>query len=604
MSGPAGRAASLELGVVGNSQIAALVDGAARIVWLCFPRLDSDPVFGALVDADRDDGAWSIEIVDAAGTEQRYLRNTAILETVVRDLRGGGVRIVDFCPRFKRHGRIFRPPVLVRRIEPLGGAPRIRIRIRPHGLRGEGAPSVSQGSHHIRFGWPGSAVRVTTDAPLAYILDETPFVLDRPCSFVFGSDEPLAEAPDQLAAGWLAETHAYWLEWVRYLSLPFEWQAPVMRAAITLKLCQFEDTGALVAALTTSIPEAPGSARNWDYRFCWLRDAFHVVYALNLLGATRTMEEFISFAADVAAAARAGELQPLYPIARTPPSPEVEIADARGYRRHRPVRFGNAAIDQVQNDVYGSVVVAAAQMFFDERLPAPGDGALYERLVPLGVRARAVALTPDAGIWEYRGRTGIHTHSAVMSWGALDRLSRIAARLGRSDEAAAWRRDADALRAAILSRAWDPRREAFVGTLDGGEMDGSVLVMPTVGFLPADDPRFLSTLDAIGRELDSGGFIARYAHADDFGRPETAFVVCSLWYAEALAAAGRIAQGRAVFERVLARTNRLGLLSEDIDPASGELWGNFPQTYCMAGLVSAAMRLSRGWKEGIWDASS
>lgn len=594
---------TLDLGVVGNAQTAGLVDRAGRLIWYCFPRLDSDPVFGSLVDANGDDGAWSFELDGQVECKQTYVRNTAILETVLRDAKGGAVRVLDFCPRFKRHGRIFRPPILIRRIEPVAGAPRLRARIRPVTLRDGERPTVVQGSHHLRYAFTTGAVRVTTDAPLTYVLDETPFAVSRPYSFVLGADEPLLEAPGPLAANWLEETRDYWHEWTRYLSLPFEWQTPVIRAAITLKLCQYEDTGALVAALTTSIPEAPGSVRTWDYRFCWLRDAFHVVYAFNLLGATRTMEEFIEFATDVAAESPDIELRPLYPVTRGLPPPEVAVGSARGYRGNLPVRFGNAAVDQVQNDVYGSVIVAASQMFFDERLPTMGGRALYERLVPLGRRARERALTPDAGIWEYRGRTGIHTHSAVMCWAGLDRMARIAARIGEP-ETAEWRREADRVRAEILARAWDSGRHAFVGTLDGGEMDGSVLVMPMVGFLPATDPRFLSTLDAVGRELDSGGFIARYAHADDFGRPETAFIVCSLWYAEALAAAGQVARGRAVFERVLACANHLGLLSEDIDPATGELWGNFPQTYCMAGLVSAAMRLSSGWKEGIWDALS
>jgi GH15 family glucan-1,4-alpha-glucosidase len=594
---------TLALGAVGNAQVAALVDMRARVVWFCHPRLDSDPVFGALVDGDGPDGAWAFEIEGFAGSEQRYVRNTAVLETLLRDGDGNVLRVLDFCPRFKRHGRIFRPPMLIRRIEAAAGAPRVRVRLRPRGLRDGEIPAIGQGSHHLRYVFAANAVRLTTDAPLSYVRDETPFVVARPYSFVFGGDEGPAEAPDALAADWLGETERYWLEWVRYLSLPFEWQAPVIRAAITLKLCQYEDTGALVAALTTSIPEAPGSARNWDYRFCWLRDAFHVVYAFNLLGATRTMEEFIAYAADVAAESPTGLLKPLYPVTRGPCPPETELVAAAGYRGHRPVRLGNAAVDQVQNDVYGSVIVAAAQMFFDERLPVPGDRALYETLVPLGRHARAAAFTPDAGIWEYRGRTGIHTHSAVMCWAGLDRLARIAARLGDAAAAEGWRAEADEVRAGVLARAWDDARQAFVGTLDGGEMDGSVLIMPIVGFLPARDPRFLSTLDAVGRELDSGGFIARYAHADDFGRPETAFVVCSLWYAEALAAAGETARGRAVFERVLACTNHLGLLSEDVDPSGGALWGNFPQTYCMAGLVGAAMRLGRGWKEGLWDAS-
>ncbi|MBL8805708.1 MAG: glycoside hydrolase family 15 protein [Rhodospirillales bacterium] len=594
---------SLALGAIGNSQIAALVDARGRIVWLCHPRLDSDPVFGALVDGDSDDGTWFFELAGPAQAEQRYLRNTAILETVLRGADGSALRIVDYCPRFKRHGRIFRPPLLIRRIEPLAGAPRVRMHLAMRNLRDGAAPAVQQGSHHLRYTFPAHAVRLTTDAPLAYVRDARPFVVTRPYSFVFGADESLAEPPDALAANWLEETHAYWLEWVRYLSLPFDWQGPVIRAAITLKLCQYEDTGALVAALTTSIPEAPGSARNWDYRLCWLRDAFHVVYAFNLLGATRTMEEFIAFATDVAAESPTGVLKPLYAITRALPEEETEAGIARGYRGHRPVRLGNAAIDQVQNDVYGSVIVAAAQMFFDERLPHPGDRALYERLCILGHHAHAAAFTPDAGIWEYRGRAAIHTHSAVMCWAGLDRLSRIAERIGDASEAKSWRGAADEVKAGVLDRAWDDRRQAFVGTLDGGEMDGSVLVMPIVGFLSARDPRFVSTLAAVGRELDSGGFIARYAHADDFGRPETAFLVCSLWYAEALAAAGETERGRAVFERVLARANHLGLLSEDLDAKTGELWGNFPQTYCMAGLVGAAMRLDRGWKEGLWDAS-
>ncbi|MCM0018475.1 MAG: glycoside hydrolase family 15 protein [Tagaea sp.] len=593
---------SLALGAVGNSQVAALIDRVARVVWMCHPRLDSDPVFAALVDGDSFESAWSFEIEGQSASEQRYWRNTAVLETILRAADGSALRVVDFCPRFKRMGRVFRPPVLIRRIEPLAGAPRCRTRLGMRGLRHGDDPAVVQGSHHIRYVFPAHAIRLTTDAPLAYVREGRAFVVARPYSFVLGADESLAEAPDLVSREWLALTHDYWLDWVRYLSLPSAWQPQVIRAAVTLKLCQYEDTGAIAAALTTSIPEAPASARNWDYRLCWLRDAFHVVQALNLLGATRTMEEFIAFATDAAAEAPDGRLKPLYPLTRGEAEPETEIARAAGYREHGPVRLGNAAAGQVQNDVYGGVILAAAQMFFDERLPVRGDRALYDRLCALGRRAHAAAFEPDSGIWEYRGRTAPHTHSAVMCWAGLDRLARIAARIG--DAAAAdWRGRADEVRTGIAARAWDARKGAFVGTLDGGELDASVLIMPLVGFLHARDPRFLSTLAAVERELGNGGFIARYAHEDDFGRPETAFLACTLWYAEALAAAGETARARAAFERVLAHANHLGLLSEDVDPRTGELWGNFPQTYCMAGLVAAAMRLDRGWKGEPWDAS-
>lgn len=593
---------TLDLGMIGNGQVSALIDPEGALVWLCHPRLDSDPVFGGLLDGGAPDGAWTIEAAGTRSIERRYMRNTPILETRIACADQSALRIVDFAPRFKRHGRIFRPPMIVRRIEPTSGTPRIRIRIRPRDLRSGQPPSSSQGSHHLRYAFPGGGFRVTSDAPLSYVQDEIEFTLLSPLTFVLGPDEALADDPAHLGVDWIAETEAYWLEWVRYLSLPYEWQEQVVRAAITLKLCQYEDTGAVVAAITTSVPEAPGSSRNWDYRFCWLRDAFHVVYALNLLGATRTMEEFIRFATDVAGESEAGTLRPLYPIVARIPPPEEELARAAGYRGHKPVRLGNAAAFQVQNDVYGSVILAAAQMFFDERLPRMGDWSLYQKLVKLGHRAREVALTPDAGIWEYRGRTSIHTHSAVMCWAGLDRLARIAKRLG-DHTAAQWRADADKLHAEIVARAWDEKRQAFVGTLDGGEMDGAVLVMPMVGFLRGDDPRLRTTLDAIERELDLGGFIARYAHADDFGKPESSFVVCSFWYAEALAAAGEVERARAVFDRVMGQASSLGLFSEDILAASGEHWGNFPQTYCMAGLVGAAMRLSRGWREGVWDGS-
>jgi GH15 family glucan-1,4-alpha-glucosidase len=262
-----------------------------------------------------------------------------------------------------------------------------------------------------------------------------------------------------------------------------------------------------------------------------------------------------------------------------------------------PVRVGNAAFTQPQHDVYGSVALASAQLFFDRRLDRPGGVAEYRRLVPLGEAAARLYDQPDAGIWEFRGRAHVHTYSAAMCWVACDRLARIALQLELADDAGRWRSTADGMRARILEQAWNADAGHLADAFGGTRLDASLLLLADIGFLRADDPRFVATVEAIGRHLLRDGYLFRYVDADDFGEPETAFTVCSFWYIEALAAIGRRDDARALFESLLARRTALGLLSEDLAPASGEQWGNFPQTYSMVGLIHAAIRLSRSWEE-------
>ena len=590
---------NLDLGVIGNSAISALIDSRGRIVWCCLPRVDGDPTFCRLLAGDRGDaGVFAVELDGFAGAEQRYLRHTAVLATTLRDRRGAAVEIVDFAPRFKQYGRTFRPLSLVRRLRPAAGAPRIAIRLRPAHSWGAGRPERTRGSNHIRYVMPGLALRCTTDAPVSYVWDETPFVLERPVDLLLGPDESLTLPLAETCRRFLDDTHAYWREWIRYLSLPPEWQDAVIRAAITLKLSNYEETGGIVAAMTTSVPEAPDSGRNWDYRYCWLRDAYFVVRALNRLGATRTMEGHIRYIVNLAAAA-GDRLQPVYGVTLEPDLSESVVPSLPGYRGMGPTRRGNQAHEHVQNDVYGSAIMAATQAFFDERLASPGDRALFERLEPLGARAAAVFDAPDAGLWEFRSRAQVHTFSAVMCWAACDRLAKIAARLALPDRARRWRGEADRLHGVICERAFDPGRGGFTETFGGDTVDASLLLLHELGFVAPRDPRFLGTLRAVENALKRGGFLFRYTGRDDFGVPRTAFIVCTFWYIGALAATGRRAEARELFEAMLARRNHLGLLSEDIDPATGELWGNFPQTYSMVGLVDSAMRLSKGWDEAL-----
>ena len=595
---------SLDLGVIGNCAYGALIDRNARIVWCCLPRLDGDPVFHALLggaDAVEQQGYWSIELEGHARSEQSYRENTAMLVTRLYDGNGGAVEVVDFAPRFATRGRMFRPLQLVRRVRPLSGAPRLRIRMRPRFDYGANAPQITHGSNHIRYVSEQRVLRLTTNAPIAYVLEETPFLLEEPVSFLLGPDETLREGVGQIAAEFEEATERHWREWVRRLSLPLEWQDAVIRCAITLKLCTFEETGAIVAALTTSIPEAPGTQRNWDYRYCWLRDAFFVVRALNRLSEVETMEHYLRYLANLIVEPDAVEqlqppgLQPVYGIGLERQLTEREAEHLPGYRGMGPVRVGNQAYQHFQHDVYGNVVLAYSQAFFDRRLLRPAGAVEFARLERMGDRAYAVYNTPDAGMWELRTRARVHTSSALMCWAACDRLAKIAAHLALPQRATLWQQRADEIRAAIETLAWNAELNSFAESFGGRDVEAGLLLIGEVGFLPPQDPRYIGTVAAVERRLKHGDFLYRYHAADDFGAPETAFNICTFWYIDALIRLERKDEARQLFERWLGHRNHLGLLSEDLHPGTGELWGNYPQTYSLVGMINCAVMLSKPW---------
>jgi GH15 family glucan-1,4-alpha-glucosidase len=591
---------SLDLGVTGNCVVSALIDRSARIVWSCLPRLDGDPVFNALVGgAGGDDarGIFEIELGGLERSEQEYLPNTAVLVTRLYSSNGSAIEVTDYCPRFERLGRIFRPQALVRRVRALAGTPRIRVRLRPCFEYGALAPTITHGSNHIRYVSPERVLRLTTDAPITYVLAETQFLLERSISFVLGADETLAESPEQTARDFQELTEMWWRHWTRRLAIPPEWQDAVIRAAITLKLCQFEETGAIVAAMTTSIPEAPNTGRNWDYRYCWLRDAYFVVRALNLLSEVDTMEHYLRYLGNIVGQATDGHLQPVYGIALERRLDEREVETLAGYRGMGPVRVGNQAFEHLQHDVYGNVVLATSQSFFDRRLLRPATDQDFVRLERVGEQAYRVYATPDASMWELRTRERIHTSSALMCWAACERLARIALHRALPDRARLWLDRAAEIRGAIESRAFDAKRGSFMDSFGGTDVEAGLLLMAEVGFLPVDDARFKGTVAEIERRLRRGRHLFRYAAADDFGLPSTAFNICTFWYIDALARIGRAEEARELFEGMLASRNHVGLLSEDIAPDDGQHWGNYPQTYSLVGIVNVAMRLSRDWDE-------
>ena len=591
---------SLALGVIGNCAASALVDQHGTIVWSCMPRVDGDPVFHGLLGSQVEgDGTFAIELLGMTIHEQAYVENTAVLRTRLWDVDGNGIEITDFAPRFQSKGRMYRPLMLVRRIRILSGAPRIRVRLRPRFDWGRVMPRVTQGSHHLRFVGPDQVIRLTTSAPLAYLLEERPFTLTASVSLILGPDESPNLGADDLAEAYERETLSYWRTWSHRLALPLQWQDVVIRAAITLKLCVHEDTGAIVAALTTSIPEAPGSARNWDYRYCWLRDAFFVVRALNSLSEVGTMEEYLRWLRNVVALADGGHVQPLYGVGLESHLDEHVIPQLPGYRGEGPVRRGNQAFEHFQHDVYGNIVLGSAQAFHDRRLMQPAGIAEFHALEAAGEQAVLVHDQPDAGMWELRTRARVHTSSMLMCWAACDRLAKIAAHLELFDRRDYWAQHATVIREKLLAGAWNESRQAFVESIGGDSLDASVLLMAEVGIIDARDPRFVATVETLERHLCDGPYMRRYEAPDDFGRPETAFNICSFWRLDALMRIGRRDDALAIYEAMLSTRNHLGLLSEDTHPATGEMWGNFPQTYSMVGLINGAVRLSAPWESVI-----
>ncbi len=592
----------LELALVGNGRVGLLIDGSGTVVWGCYPGFDGDPMFCALLDTAADAsarGMFAVRLADVAAVEQAYLSNTAVLVTTLTDRTGGVVEITDCVPRFHRHGRVFQPVTLVRRVRRLAGSPRITLCLRPASSYGAESPVTSVGSHHVRYVGVAHTMRLTTDASLTALLQERPFYLEETLTLLLGPDEPVADAVEELARRFIDDTVTYWRDWVRRLAIPFEWQDAVIRAAITLQQNHFDDTGAIVAAMTTSIPESAGSGRNWDYRYCWLRDSYFVVDALNRLNTTATMESYLRYIVNATAGSVDGALQPVYGIDGEAALTERTLETLPGFRGMGPVRVGNDAYRQVQHDVYGSAVLAATHVFFDERLTRTGDVVLFERLEQFGSRALAVYDQPDAGLWELRGTMRVHTFSCVMCWAACDRLARIAARLGLPDRAAAWRDRAARIAAYVNERCWNAARGTFVSAVGGDQLDASLLLLADFGFVAGDDPRFEATVRGVERELMRGGYVFRYVEHDDFGEPENAFLVCTFWYVNALVATGRREEARAVFERLLACRNRHGLYAEHVDPVTGEQWGNFVQTYTMVGLITSAIRLSKPWDQAF-----
>jgi GH15 family glucan-1,4-alpha-glucosidase len=579
-----------DMGVVGNCAFLGLIGTDTAVRWLCWPRFDSSFVFGSLLDEQKG-GECSIRPVAADFTShQYYLPNTNVLCTEIT-ATDGTYRVTDFAPRFMQYERYYKPLMFIRKIEPLEGTPRVRAAVRPVGQYGEQELTRRRSSNHIAFLGLEEEIRLTTNIPLTYVLDEEDFVLNETKYLVLTYGAPLEAALESTAERFLTSTITYWRNWVKSTSIGNFHQSQVIRSALALKIHQYEDTGAIIAASTTSLPEAPGSTRNWDYRFCWMRDTFYILTAFNNIGHSEELERYFHFIANISTKV-SDKYQPLYGIGGQTKLTETELPLA-GYLGNQPVRIGNDAYTHIQNDVYGQVLVALLPLYVDCRFQDP------TRPTPLSLVTEALRLIettmdqPDAGLWEFRHIAQKHCYTYLFHWAGSHAALQVARSLGDKELAA---KASHLLEMAEerIEQCFDAERGVYTNAIGSEHLDASTIQLITMGYLDPNSERAQHHLIELEKELMTPeGLFYRYRHPDDFGTPETTFLICSFWYVEALACVGRLDEAIAEFEQLITYTNHLGLLSEDVDAKTGSQWGNFPQAYSHVGLVNAAYRIAK-----------
>lgn len=578
-------------GLIGNCAYMAYIDTNANIVWQCLPRFDSSFIFGGLLDPEKG-GVFAISPQDGKEcAAQYYIENTNVLCTRFNTPEGD-FEVIDFAPRFPRFDRYFKPLMTIRKIRRISGNPRVVVRCEPRGNYGELKAAVSLASNHLRYQGLDDAVRLNTNIPLTYVAQGIPFLLTETKYLVLTYGEPFEAPLEDTCEAYLQKTVDYWRTWVQRCTIPDIYQKEVIRSALVLKLHQYEDTGAIIAAGSTSLPEAPGSGRNWDYRFFWARDSYYTLNALNSIGQFEELDRYSHYIQNLASTAQLG-LQPLYSITGETQTIEQEL-ELKGYLGNQPVRKGNAAFLQIQNDVYGQVLLSLLPLYVDNRITHSKRLESRDLVMSVLNFIEQKLQSPDAGLWEFRNMQNRHCYTYLFHWAGASAAAKISAQLGESELA---RKALEIKTAAAegIEGCYNPEIKAYCSYVGGSALDASLFQLITMGYLPANSPRAIEHIEAMEQGLRAkGGLFYRYRHADDFGLPEVAFLVCGFWYVRALASVNRIDDAIQTFEQLLSYANHVGLLSEDVDPVSGSQWGNCPQTYSHVGVINAAFDI---WKK-------
>lgn len=594
---------TLNLGVIGNCSVAALVNEEASIEWFCLPHFDSDPVLSRLVNgpiADNRPGYFDIHIDGLQLSEQQYTDKTAILVTRQKNDKGDEIEITDFCP-VMANGDL--PKAIVRIVRAVSGTPAIHCTIQPTFEYGAVIPvPVEINASTIGFEGGKTKLRLTTNADTKAVTAKTPLTLSAPLFFVLGEENSIDSLEKAEQA--LKDTTGYWLNWIKGLSIPKQYADETTRAAIALKLCTHKELGGMVAAHTTSIPEYDDCKfRHWDYRYSWVRDNYFTVNALTLLGDKECLLIYSKWLRKILEFCRQNAMYPAaFRVSGSHDAEEEIVETLSGYRGQGMVRVGNEAYKQQQNDFFAGAILSLLPFFTDARFKGETCPVPVEWLEDMAAKAYEKATLPDAGLWEFRTKEQVFTYSAVNCWNACHSMHLIYQSTGNAAKSAEWKDKADSLKAVITEKAWNPKVESYTNAFGSDHADGSLFLLRELGFIEKDDPRLKKTINFLEGALRDGVFVYRHNHDDDFtsnaGHPVNSFTSCTLWMLMAMADAGRDEEATKIFDEFMKLRSKQGMFSEHMDPKTGALWANYPQTYAMAGIVTFALKINDLAKNG------
>ncbi len=589
---------NLDYGIIGNCRTGALVSKNGSIDWLCLPHFNSPSVFAKILDK-RKGGFFNVIPVNLIKIEQKYIKNTNILCTIFT-CSDGVFEVHDFMPRYRtdtKNGHYF-PPDVIRFFKHMSGKPKFRIEYKPKLEYAKNRTFSTVENDYIKsYTQKGQydSMYFYTDFDKNDILKEKTITLTGDNFCLISYHQKLLKQTTERAYLKLQRTKVYWLNWIQRTTNYTQYQAQINRSALTLKLLSYQKSGAVLAALTTSLPETIGEVRNWDYRFCWIRDASMVVKIMKQLGHNSISRRYLSFIIDIMPD-KDEKMQIMYGIHGEKKLSEYELKHLSGYENSKPVRIGNAAYKQKQNDIYGILLDVIYQHFKIHESSLMHSEELWTLVRNVMRIVEANWQLPDKGIWEMRNEDRHFTFSKVLCWTAVDRALRIATLLNQKSLLKEWTELRKQIKDDILEKAWSEKKQSFTQAYDTEELDSSVLLMEAYGFITGRDPKYVSTVKAIQNELEHKGLLFRYKNNDDFGKPKSAFTICNFWLINALIKIGQKDEAKRKFDELMSYSNHLGLFSEDIDFDTKRLLGNFPQAYSHLAFIETAIFLSLGEK--------
>jgi len=584
---------NLNYGIIGNCKSSALINEDSSIEWCCLPQFDSPSVFGKILDQKKG-GSFQILCDKSYSITQKYLDNTCILMTKF-DNGSDAFELLDYMPRFqKENGVYYAPPEICRILKLVKGNPKLKVLYDPRLVY-----SIGRTNNYEKNDFIVSVVNeerydtlyLYTDLNKKNILECSEISLERDYFLTISYNEKINPPSLDHINLELERTKVYWLNWCFKTPTYKNYNSQILRSAMTLKLLTFEKTGAVLAAATTSLPETIGEVRNWDYRFCWIRDASMVIKVITKLGHVKIVKKFIDFILDIIPD-KNEKLQIMYGINGEKMLTEETLDHLSGYKNSRPVRVGNAAFIQKQNDIYGILVDAIhyqIEKYIDENDKHEELWSIVKNIVWVVDNNWKM---PDKGIWEFRQEDQHFTFSKLLCWVAVDRAIKISELIQGGKSAKKWKSLRSEIYNDIIENAWSDEKQAFTQSYGAEHLDASVLLMEPYGFIDAKDTRYVKTVKAIERELSHEGLLFRYKNVDDFGTPSSSFTVCTFWFINSLYKIGEKEKSKLMFDKLLSYSNHLGLFSEDIDFKSKRLLGNFPQAYSHLALIDTAMNFN------------